>query len=103
MVDMHNRNMLLRLIQHPKISIHRAAIPFAFENGLVMAECGPEILSIPADSLVFAGRMFPVDGLSSALKGNPNIFSIGDCCESGSIMDAVWSAFHAVRSIEEHF
>ncbi|MBM4310602.1 MAG: hypothetical protein FJ119_06620 [Deltaproteobacteria bacterium] len=101
MVDMHNRNMLLRLIRHPNISIHRAAIPFAFENGLVMAECGSETISIPAGSLVFAGRMFPVDALSSALQGQPNVLSVGDCCEAGSIMDAVWSAFHAVRSCDE--
>jgi hypothetical protein len=100
MVDMHNRNMLLRLIRHPNISIHRGTIPFSYENGTVMAECGSETLSIPADSLVFAGRMFPADALSSALQGHPHIFSAGDCCESGSIMDAVWSAFEAIRTIE---
>jgi len=101
MVDMHNRNMLLRLIKHPNISIYRAAIPFSFKNGLVFAECGSETLSIPADSLVFAGRMFPVDELSVSLQGKPNIFSVGDCRESGSIMDAVWGAFKAVRSFEQ--
>ena len=101
MVDMHNRTMLLRLIRHPNISIHRAAIPFSFENGMVLAECGPETLSIPAESLVFAGRMFPVDALSSALQGHPTIFSVGDCCASGSIMDAVWGAFEAIRTLED--
>jgi 2-enoate reductase len=101
MVDMHNRTMLLRLMQHPNISIRRGTIPFSFENSTVTAECGPEILSIPADSLVFAGRMFPVDTLSSALQGTPGLLSVGDCCESGSIMDAVWSAFHAVRSCDD--
>ena len=100
MVDMHNRNMLLRLIKHPNITVHRAAIPFSFENGLVMTECGSETLSIPADSLVFAGRMFPVNAVAQALQGQSHLFSVGDCVESGSIMDAVWSAFHAVRGIE---
>ncbi len=100
MVDMHNRNMLLRLIKHPNITIHRAAIPVSFENGLVMTECGSETLSIPADSLVFAGRMFPVNAVAQALQGQSHLFSVGDCVESGSIMDAVWSAFHAVRGIE---
>jgi len=28
------------------------------------------------------------------------VFAVGDCLESGSIMDAVWSAFQAVRMIE---
>jgi hypothetical protein len=66
----------------------------------VQAVCGQEKVSIPADSLVFAGRMFPVDRLSQALQQKPNVFSVGDCVESGSIMDAVWSAFNAVRVIE---
>lgn len=100
MVDLHNKSMLLNLIQHPNITIHRGTIPESFENGVVQAARGEEKVSITADSLVFAGRMFPVDTLSQALNQQTNVFSVGDCVESGSIMDAVWSAFNAVRVIE---
>jgi 2-enoate reductase len=100
MVDLHNRSMLLRMLEHPNITIHRATIPVSFESGKVQAACGSETLLIPADSLVFAGRMFPVNTVSQELQGKPHVFSVGDCLESGSIMDAVWSAFHAVRAIE---
>jgi 2-enoate reductase len=100
MVDLHNRSMLLRMLEHPNITIHRATIPVSFENGKVQATCGSETLLIPADSLVFAGRMFPVNTVSQGLQGKSHVFSVGDCVESGSIMDAVWSAFHAVRAIE---
>ena len=100
MVDMHNRSMLLRMIQHPNITIHRATIPVSFEKGTVQAACGSESLLIPADSLVFAGRMFPVNTVAKGLQGSSHVFAVGDCVESGSIMDAVWSAFQAVRTIE---
>jgi 2-enoate reductase len=100
MVDLHNRSMLLRMIQHPNITIHRATIPVSFDKGVVHASCGSETLQLPADSLVFAGRMFPVNALAQALQGASNVFAVGDCLESGSIMDAVWSSFHAVRTIE---
>jgi 2-enoate reductase len=100
MVDLHNRSMLLRMIQHPNITIHRATIPVAFEKGEVQATCGSDTLQIFADSLVFAGRMFPVNALAQELQGASHVFAVGDCLESGSIMDAVWSAFHAVRAIE---
>jgi len=100
MVDLHNKSMLLNMLQHPNITIHRATIPVSFENGEVQAECGSETILIPSDSLIFAGRMFPVNTVSQSLQGIPNVFSVGDCVESGSIMDAVWSAFQAVRVIE---
>jgi 2-enoate reductase len=100
MVDLHNRSMLLLMLEHPNITIHRATIPVSFENGTVQAACGPETLLLQADSLVFAGRMFPVDTVSQGLQGKSHVFSVGDCVESGSIMDAVWSAFQAVRIIE---
>jgi len=100
MVDLHNKSMLLKLIQHPNITIHRATIPVSFEKGMVQAECGSETKVIPSDSLVFAGRMFPVNELAQSLQELSHVSAVGDCLESGSIMDAVWSAFQAVRMIE---
>lgn len=101
MVDMHNRSLLLRMIQHPNITIHKGVIPESFERGTVAALRGQEKIEIPAEALVFAGRMFPVNALGLALQGGDTIMAVGDCDTSGTIMDAVWSAFHAVRSIED--
>ena len=67
-------HMLLRMIQHPNITIHRATIPVSFEKGMVQAACGSETLLIPADSLVFAGRMFPVNAVAQALQGSLSRF-----------------------------
>jgi hypothetical protein len=53
------------------------------------------------DSLVFAGRLFPDNDLGKSLGDMPNSISIGDCVKSGTIMDAVWGGFQAVREIEQ--
>ena len=52
------------------------------------------------DSLVFAGRRFPSNELSKSLEDQHNVISIGDCLESGRIMEAVWGAFNAVMEIK---
>ena len=53
------------------------------------------------DSLVFAGRQFPIDELAKELEGESNVITIGDCKKTGRIMDAVWDAYDAVREIEK--
>lgn len=61
-------------------------------------------VTIAADSLVFAGRLLPQDGLVkelAAMNGGTtdNILSAGDCVKVDSIMNAVWGSFKAVREI----
>jgi hypothetical protein len=52
------------------------------------------------DSLVFSGRLFPHNELSTLFVNKPNVISIGDCKAPGTIMDAVWGGFNTVREIE---
>jgi 2-enoate reductase len=100
-VDIHNREMLLRMIREEKnITVLRGTIPIRLDkDGVVADQLGVE-KKIPADSLVFAGRLFPHNGLSKALANTPHVISIGDCIQPGSIMEAVWGGFNTVREIE---
>jgi len=100
-VDIHNREMLLRMICEEKnITVLRGTIPLRLDrDGVVADQLGVE-KKIPADSLVFAGRLFPHNGLSKALANTPHVISIGDCIQPGSIMEAVWGGFNTVREIE---
>ena len=66
----------------------------------MIADCTAGTVTIEADSLVFAGRLFPVNHLSEAFDRSAHVFSIGDCMQPGTIMDAVWGGFQAVREIE---
>jgi 2-enoate reductase len=101
-MDIHNREMLLRMIRKEKnITVLRGTIPLRLDGaGVVADQLGTE-KSIPMDSLVFAGRMFSQNGLSRSFADNPTVMSIGDCREPGTIMDAVWGGFNTVREIEQ--
>jgi 2-enoate reductase len=99
--DHNNREMLLLMIKAANINVLSGTVPVKVEkNGVVANQQGAE-KKISVDSLVFAGRFMPENGLSNALGNTGNIFSIGDCVEPGRIMDAVWGAFNAVREIEK--
>ncbi len=99
-VDHNNLLMLLRLIREAGITTVRAAIPFALKNGFVEVDVKGEVKEVEGDSLVFAGRLFPDNQLATSLADLSNIVCIGDCVESGTIMDAVWGAFKAVMVME---
>ncbi|RMF97120.1 MAG: 2-enoate reductase [Candidatus Schekmanbacteria bacterium] len=100
MVDHNNRYFLLRMLEDAKINVMRAAIPVRIENGEVVVEQKGEEKRVPADCLIFAGRLFPKDQLSKELANEKNVFSIGDCVKPQTVMDAVWGAFKRVREIE---
>jgi 2-enoate reductase len=100
-VDIHNREMLLRMLREEKnITVLRGTIPLRMDGDGVVADQQGVEKKIPADSLVFAGRLFPHNGLSKALANTPHVISIGDCIQPGSIMEAVWGGFNTVREIE---
>jgi 2-enoate reductase len=99
--DHNNREMLLLMIKAANINVLSGTVPVKLEkDGVVSNQQGVE-KKISVDSLVFAGRFMPENGLSKALGNTGNIFSIGDCVQPGRIMDAVWGAFNAVREIEK--
>jgi hypothetical protein len=68
-------------------------------DGVVADQLGVE-KKIPMDSLVFSGRLFSQNKLTKSLENTPHVISIGDCKEPGTIMEAVWGGFNAVREIE---
>jgi len=101
MVDHNNREMLIEMLEEEKnITIMRGIIPTRLENGNVIAEQNKEEVKIEMDSLVFAGRLFPLKDLGEALKEETPVINVGDCVEAGTIMDAVWGGFNAVSALE---
>jgi 2-enoate reductase len=99
--DHNNREMLLLMIKAANINVLSGTVPVKVEkNGVVANQQGAE-KKISVDSLVFAGRFMPENGLSNAFGNTGNIFSIGDCVQPGRIMDAVWGAFNTVREFEK--
>jgi 2-enoate reductase len=100
-MDIHNREMLLRMIREEKnITVLRGTIPLRLDGDCVVAnQLGVE-KKIPMDSLVFSGRLFSQNELSKSLEKIPQVISIGDCKEPGTIMEAVWGGFNAVREAE---
>ncbi|MFC1592002.1 FAD-dependent oxidoreductase [Thermodesulfobacteriota bacterium] len=100
-IDHHNREMLLGMIaEEENITVLRGAIPIKMENGAVIVEQSDAEKRIEADSLVFAGRFFPINELGEAFKDAENVFTIGDCVEPSTIMEAVWGGFKTVRELE---
>ena len=98
--DHNNHSVLLLMIKAAEITVLSETIPVRVENdGVVVDQSGAE-KKIPADSLVFAGRMIPENYLSKSLKNMSTVFSVGDCVNPERIMEAVWTAFKTVREIE---
>ncbi|MCX8045158.1 MAG: FAD-dependent oxidoreductase [Desulfobacterota bacterium] len=101
MVDHNNRFMLLNMVKDAGITVLRGTIPVRLEAGYVIAARNDVEMQIMMDSLVFAGRMFPHTTLTEQLADQRHVISIGDCVKPGTLMDAVWGAFHAIREIEK--
>ncbi len=99
--DHNNRLMLLQMVKDADITVLRGTIPQKLENDCVVADQNGSEIKIPFECLVFAGRRFPKSELSESLKDLNNIVSIGDCAETGRIMEAVWGAFNKVKEIEK--
>lgn len=100
-VDHNNRFMLLNMIKDAGITVLRGTIPVRMGDGWVVADRKGVEIRIEMDSLVFAGRMFPKNTLQQELQTMPQVVCIGDCVKPGTIMDAVWGGFKAVREIAE--
>jgi len=78
----------------------RGTIPLRLNGDSVVADQQGVEKKIPMDSLVFSGRLFSQNELTKSLENTPHVISIGDCKEPGTIMEAVWGGFNAVREIE---
>lgn len=104
-VDRSSRAMLERMIEDAGIDVRAGTIPVRLADHGVIVACGDDEREIPADTLVFAGRLVPSDGLRKELEahyaGHPGttVLSAGDCNEVGTVMHAVWDGFNAVRTV----
>jgi len=103
-VDRSNREMLNQMIKDANIGVIEHTVPVRTGNHSIVVERDGKEISIQADSLVFAGRLLPRDNLMKELQeindsNVGNVFSAGDCVEVGSIMNAVWVSFNAIRMI----
>ena len=99
--DHNNHDVLLLMIKAAEINVLSETLPLKLENGNVIVDQKGIEKKILVDSLVFAGRMIPENGLTQSFKNDSHVFSVGDCVKPERIMDAVWEAFKRVREIEQ--
>ncbi|MFQ5636064.1 MAG: FAD-dependent oxidoreductase, partial [Gammaproteobacteria bacterium] len=103
-VDRNNRRMLQQMIEDAAIRVMDQTIPVRSEESRIIARRGDGELEIPADALVFAGRLLPRDRLAEELReiygpDTGKVLRAGDCVKVGSIMNAVWGSFEKLRDI----
>ena len=96
-----NREMLLLMMQQAGVEIMLETVPVRLEPGKIVAQRRGAEIEIATDAVVHASLMLPVCDLADKLQDlGDRVISVGDGCQPGGIMDAVWGAFHAVREIE---
>ena len=96
-----NREMLILMMRQAGVNILPETVPFRLAPGIVLARQREAEIEIAADAVVHASLMLPVCDLAEQLQGRRDgVFSVGDSCQPGGVIDAVWGAFHAVREIE---
>lgn len=115
-----NYNMLLELIDYYKITVLKNAEVKAYENGeaviRITKKSGPNIagrartpygfggkgleltMKIPADCIIISAG-FISDQSFSALKEHANIHFIGDAKQPANVMEAIWGAYEATRTV----
>lgn len=100
-VNFLTRTTLLALLRESEIKVLMNTWAQQVVNeGLVAKQAGVET-TLRADTIVLSAGMRPSNELQSELGGKlPNLFAIGDCVEPRLIMNAMWEAFHTVRSFE---
>ena len=99
--DHNNHDVLLMMLKAAEINVLAETVPLKLENGNAILDQKGVEKRISVDSLVFAGRMIPENGLTQSFKNDSHVFSVGDCVKPERIMDAVWGAFMTVREIEQ--
>lgn len=91
--DMITFRGLLRIISSLYIPLYLHSEVLEIYCGSLLIRFEREILSLPADTVVLATGVRPVDGLVSELKGLvPEIYPIGDCVVPGNAAQATYSA-----------
>ena len=84
-----------------KVHVLTNTRPVKVVAGGILAKHEDRERVLPAESLVLAGEMRPLNELQNTLAGKvAELHAIGDCVKAGRIIDAIWQAFHTVREIE---
>lgn len=97
-----NRQQLFKMLAEGGVSVlTNSALVRITDNGAVVSNKRRRYeAELKADTVALALGLKPETGLVKALEGESREFHvIGDCKEAGKIIDAVWSAFNAVRLI----
>jgi 2-enoate reductase len=96
-----NRIMLLDLMKYHKVEvITGAALLEATEQEAVIERKDFRRDALPADTVVLAAGLSPVQGVYRALQGrHPDLYLIGDARAAKNIMNAVWDAYEVARAI----
>jgi 2-enoate reductase len=96
-----NREMLILMMLQAGVSILPETVPVRLAPGVVVAHQRGAEIEFAADAVVHASLMRPVCDLATQLASrHDRVFNVGDSCQPGGVIDAVWGAFHAVREIE---
>jgi 2-enoate reductase len=96
-----NREMLILMMLQAGVSILPETVPVRLKPGTVVARQRDAEIEFAADAVVHASLMLPVCDLADQLSGrHGGVLNVGDSCQPGGVIDAVWGAFHAVREIE---
>ncbi len=86
------RGLLRRLVQL-RIPLYLNAAILEVDGNSLIIRLGGEILALPADTIILAVGVQPLDGLADEIKGLvPEVYTIGDCVMPGNAAQATFSA-----------
>ena len=95
----HRPELMRRLRESVTICTGMRAKQITDEGILCVNTAGEEIL-IPADTVIVAAGIRPLDRAANALRGTaPIVELIGDCVRPGLIRDAVFRGYHAALDL----
>ncbi len=92
--DMITFRGLLRRISSLYVPIYLNSEVLEIRGNSLVIRFEQELLSLPADTVVLATGVKPVDSLVSELRGViPEVYAIGDCVMPGNAAQATYSAY----------
>ncbi len=100
-VNFLTRTTLLALLKECGVKVMTSIRPQSVVREGLLAKQNDKQVTIPSDAIVLSAGMWPCNELQAELTGRvANLFAIGDCVQPRLIMNAIWEAFHTVRSFE---
>ena len=96
-----NRLHLLKLLEDEKVQIMTdTSVLEVKDEGIVIAGKEGKKSTLAADTVVLALGMQCNDGFEEVLRNKvPEAYAIGDCVETGKVINAMWGGFRTARLI----